>query len=126
MNQIGLCDKPWFYRHAESFLRTGYGIEYIPLKDYLCRHSRSLYWEMQNIIPFGNNIVFRKLFGWMAPPKISLLKRTIPQTTKDVYADKHIFKDLILPISTLKETIEYLDQKANVCFFNIIYKCFQK
>ena len=34
------------------------------------RHSRSIFWEIQDIIPFGNNVVFRYLFGWLVPPKV--------------------------------------------------------
>lgn len=32
--------------------------------------------EIQDIIPFGNHPLFRYLFGWMMPPRISLLKLT--------------------------------------------------
>jgi hypothetical protein len=38
------------------------------------RHSRSIFWEIQDIIPFGNNVVFRYLFGWLIPPKVILEK----------------------------------------------------
>ena len=36
------------------------------------RHSRSIFWEIQDIIPFGNNVVFRYLFGWLVPPKVMI------------------------------------------------------
>jgi hypothetical protein len=41
-------------------------------QDLYFRHSRSIFWEIQDIIPFGNNVVFRYLFGWLIPPKVIL------------------------------------------------------
>lgn len=81
---------------------------------------------MQNIIPFGNNVLFRKLFGWVLPPKISILKKTMPKIMKELYADKRIFRDMIVPISTLKDTIQYLDQKASVCTLHFMDVCLKK
>lgn len=30
-------------------------VEYVPLRHYYHRHTRSLFWEIQDIIPFGNH-----------------------------------------------------------------------
>jgi len=136
INPIGLWYKPWFFKHVETFLakakapgssgedgEQGELVEYVPLRHYYHRHSKSLFWgacvppclpaclpahplasvlairrpcdayprpptshpsfrhfppstEIQDIIPFGNNPVFRLFFGWMMPPRISLLKLT--------------------------------------------------
>ena len=54
--------------------------------------SRSIFWEIQDIIPFGNNIVFRYLFGWLIPPKVSLLKLTQGKTLKKLYEEHHIIQ----------------------------------
>jgi len=76
LNEIGKWHKPWFFKHVEGFLgkesESGQcaGVEYIPLRDYYHRHSRSIFWEIQDIIPFGNNVWFRYLFGWLIPPKV--------------------------------------------------------
>ena len=56
------------------------------------RHSRSIFWELQDIIPFGNNVVFRYLFGWLVPPKVSLLKLTQGKTLKRLYETKHMIQ----------------------------------
>ena len=40
-NFQGRWFKPWFFKHVESFLDKGEGLEYIPLRDYFHRHSRS-------------------------------------------------------------------------------------
>lgn len=114
LNRIGLWHKPWFFKHVESFLRTGTGMEYIPLRDYYHRHSRSIFWEIQDIIPFGNNILFRYLFGWMIPPKVSLLKLTQPPAIKKLYESQHLLQDMLVPISQLKKSIECFDREANV------------
>ena len=37
LNRIGLWFKPWFYKHVESFLKSGKGVEYIPTVDFLFR-----------------------------------------------------------------------------------------
>ena len=81
--------------------------------NYCLRHSRSIFWEIQDIIPFGNNVVFRYLFGWLVPPKVnfkitsitnnwivseyfqvSLLKLTQGKTLKRLYETKHMIQVL--------------------------------
>lgn len=48
VNAIGRWYKPWFFKHVESYLkRNETGTEYIPLRDYYHRHSRSIFWELQ-------------------------------------------------------------------------------
>ena len=43
LNEIGKWFKPWFFKHAASFLDQGVDCtEYIPLRDYHHRHSRYL------------------------------------------------------------------------------------
>ena len=39
INQVTKWYKPWFYKHVESFLTLGETEEYIPLREYLLRHS---------------------------------------------------------------------------------------
>ncbi|XP_065566869.1 delta(24)-sterol reductase-like [Artemia franciscana] len=47
LNPIGKWYKPWFFKHVESFLSTGKATEYLPLRDYYHRHTRSIFWELQ-------------------------------------------------------------------------------
>ena len=58
---------------------------------YLVR-CRSIFWEIQDIIPFGNNVVFMYLFGWLIPPKVSLLKLTQGKTIKKLYEENHMIQ----------------------------------
>ena len=95
------------------------GVEYIPLRDYYHRHTRSLFWEVQDIITFGNQVCvpaawgevdpspdekgavtppwgwdvqfwFRFLFGWMMPPNHSILKRTQTEELRRLYEEHHV------------------------------------
>ena len=105
INHIGRWYKPWFFTHVESKLKRGPWVEYIPLRDYYHRHTRSLFWELQDIIPFGNNFIFRYLSGWLMPPKVSLLKLTQTATIKKMYENNHILQDMLVPIDYLEESI---------------------
>ena len=116
INRIGKFWKPWFFTHVNTFLSRGVVVatEYIPLRDYYHRHTRSFFWEMQDIIPFGNSPIFRYFCGWLVPPKISLLKLTQTNTTKRLYAEKHVTQDILLPIETLSETLAVFHTEFNV------------
>lgn len=61
--------------------------------------------SLQNIIPFGNNVIFRYLLGWMMPPKVSLLKVTETKAITNLYENNHIIQDLLVPVKYLKESI---------------------
>ena len=106
LNSIGRWYKPWFFKHVLEFLEKGQSTEYIPLQHYYHRHSRSIFWEIQDIIPFGNNIVFRFLLGWLIPPKISLLKLTQGETIKRLYETHHMIQDMLVPIADLKSSLD--------------------
>jgi len=112
INRIGAYYKPWFFLHVKSYItdhRTD--VEYIPLRDYYHRHTRSIFWELQDIVPFGNNVVFRYLFGWMMPPKISLLKLTETKATKKLYELHHVVQDMLVPIKDLEAALDCFDRE---------------
>ncbi|KAJ8278986.1 hypothetical protein COCON_G00060520 [Conger conger] len=106
INRIGLYFKPWFFKHVENFLTENRSVvEYIPLRHYYHRHTRSIFWELQDIIPFGNNPFFRYLFGWMVPPKISLLKLTQGETIRRLYEQHHVVQDMLVPMKHIQSAI---------------------
>jgi delta24-sterol reductase len=106
-NGIGWWWKPWFYKHVESFLQSPEPqIEYIPLREYYHRHSQSLFWEMELMIPIGNNPVFRVLLGWLMPPKVSFLKITQTEWTRQMVERTHVAQDFLLPVSKMPEFLE--------------------
>ncbi|XP_071117270.1 delta(24)-sterol reductase-like isoform X1 [Haliotis cracherodii] len=114
INSIGNFWKPWFYKHVEEFLRTGPAVEYIPLRHYYHRHTRSIFWELEDIIPFGNNPVFRFLLGWMVPPKISLLKLTQGETIKRMYEKYQIIQDMLIPLKDLGDALSVFHQELDL------------
>ena len=46
----------------------------MPLRDFLHRFTRSIFWEIEDMIPFSNHPLYRCLWGWLGPPEVSLLK----------------------------------------------------
>lgn len=134
-NPIGRWYKEWFYKHVEHCLEgentsngslnhdvTAEGTslmgvhhrEVIPLRDYYHRHTRGLFWEMSDIVPFGNNVVFRLLLGWMMPPRPSLLKRTQTEALRKLYEQHHMVQDMLVPISHLQECLDVFEREAGI------------
>ena len=93
-NSIGWWYKPWFYKHVEWMLedKKGDRWEIIPLRDYFHRHTKSIFWELEQIIPVGNHPIFRFLLGWAVPPKVSFLKLTQTKAIEKLYEGKYIKK----------------------------------
>lgn len=88
--------------------------------DYYHRHSRSIFWELEQIVPMGNNCVFRFIFGWMQPIKIGLLKLTQTAKVKELYEKNHLIQDLLVPVKFLKQSIDFFD---SVCRIYPIWIC---
>ncbi|KAL7641541.1 UNVERIFIED_CONTAM: hypothetical protein RMT77_007414 [Armadillidium vulgare] len=114
LNEIGKWYKPWFFKHVESYLKSGRGVEYIPIRDYYHRHTRSIFWELQDIIPFGNNLLFRLLLGWLVPPKVSFLKRTQGQKVKELYENNHFIQDMLVPADQLKQALDVFEKEVKI------------
>lgn len=115
LNAIGLWHKEWFYLHVKKYLKTGKeGHELVPLRDYYHRHTKSLFWEISDIVPFGNNILFRWIFGWMMPPKPSLLKLTQTEALRKLYELHHVVQDMLVPIEKLGECLTVFDKEVDI------------
>jgi Delta24-sterol reductase len=115
VNALGRWYKPWFYRHVRTFLEERRrSMEYVPLRHYFHRHTRSYFWMMEEIIPFGNHPLFRILLGWALPPKISLLKYTETETTRRLRERYQVLQDMLLPVRFLKAAIEYFDEHFKI------------
>jgi len=114
LNSIGKFYKPWFYKHVEGFLQGNNGDEYIPLRDYYHRHTKSFFWEMENIIPFGNNVWYRYLLGWMLPPKVSLLKLAQTQSLKELYDRHHVVQDMLVPLPVLTDALNIFKEQFDI------------
>lgn len=115
INSIGRWYKPWFFKHVENILKGNRNkTEFIPLRDYYHRHTRSIFWELQDIIPFGNNIIFRLLLGWIVPPKVSLLKLTQGEAIKKLYEHNHVIQDMLVPLTKLNQSVELFEREFKI------------
>lgn len=108
VNRIGRWYKPWFYKHVQTYLQQDRtGKESIPVRQYYHRHTRSFFWEMEEIIPFGNKPWYRFLFGWALPPRIALLKFFETDTTRQLREKYHVVQDMLMPVSKLRDSLRY-------------------
>lgn len=115
LSAIGKWYKPWFYKHVQTYLEHNQeGVEYLPVRDYYHRHTRSYFWAMEEIIPFGNHPIFRALLGWALPPRIELLKYTETRTTQRLREKHHVVQDMLVPMRFLEKSIDYFDKHFNL------------
>lgn len=110
-NPIGRWYKEWFFKHVEGFLSSKgdenqYEYEYLPLRDYYHRHTKSIFWELEMIIPFANHPIVRYLLGWALPPKVSFLKLTQTEAIIDMYEKQHVIQDMLVPMKKMKDSLE--------------------
>ncbi|KAI7732886.1 hypothetical protein M8C21_015364 [Ambrosia artemisiifolia] len=114
INSVGWWFKPWFYQHAETALKKGEFEEYIPTREYYHRHTRCLYWEGKLILPFGDQWWFRFLFGWLMPPKVSLLKATQGEAIRNYYHEMHVIQDMLVPLYKVPDALEWVDREMEI------------
>lgn len=115
VNKISRWYKPWFFKHVQSILKAGKKhVEYIPLRDYFHRHTKAIFWELEEIIPFGNHPVYRWLLGWAVPPKVSFLKITQTQKIKDLYETQHVVQDMLVPMAKCAEALEVFEKEFSI------------
>jgi len=110
VHNLGAWYGPWFYKHVESFFTKGKATEFIPLRDYYHRHTKSIFWNLEDIIPFGNNILFRIFLGWLLPPKIAFLKMTTTEKLHELHVKTHFIEDFLVPVKKLNDTLDMLDE----------------
>jgi Delta24-sterol reductase len=113
-NHIGRYHKPWFYKHAEELAQKGEVTEYIPLRDYYHRYTRSLYWHGELLVPFGNHPLFRHLLGWLMPPKVSLMRLIQTEAVRKYRDQRNAVQDVLTPIRHLRACIEMVHREFEV------------
>lgn len=125
INHVTKWYKPWFYKHVETFLQNEEGTcceEYIPLREYLLRHDKAIFWVLESMIPFGNHPLFLWLLGWMLPPKPAFMKLTTTPVIRAMTFTKQVFQDIVLPINKLEEQIDVSEKLFNT-YPILIYPC---
>ena len=111
INVIGRWHKPWFYKHVQTALKTTEPrVEYIPLRDYYHRHTKSIFWELEQMCPLGNHPVFRWLFGKIMPPKVSFLKLTQTEALREMYEKQHVIQDMLVPVREMSNALKVFAQ----------------
>lgn len=58
--------------------------------------------------------MFRYLFGWLLPVKVSFLKLTQPKAVKKLYEETQVLQDLMVPTSKMAESIREIDRMLKV------------
>ena len=116
INRLSLWFKPWFYKHVQKKLgikKSNHDqlVEYIPLRDYYHRHTQSLFWEMELMIPIGNHPLFRYLLGWLMPPKVSFLKISQTEMTRQLVERTHVAQDFLVPTRKMSEFLTVCDEE---------------
>ncbi|CAD6248795.1 unnamed protein product [Miscanthus lutarioriparius] len=99
INRVGCWFKPWFYQYAETFLKRGEFVEYIPTREYYHRHTRSPYWEGKLIIPFGDQL-------WFRSPRVKLSGTT--------NHDNHVIQDVLVPLHKVSDALEFAHRELEV------------
>lgn len=109
--RAGLWFKQWFYVHVRDMLNFSGDcatfVEYIPTKDYIFRHNRSIFWTLNDQLPesVGNHWLFRYLLGWLCPPKVTFLKLPATKKIKEEMMMHRVYQDIVLPLKCLEESI---------------------
>lgn len=106
----------------KTFLEKGESEEYIPLRQYLLRHNRAIFWVVEDMIPFGNHPLFRLLFGWLLPPKPAFLKFTTTPGIRAMTFTKQVFQDIVLPMNQLEDQIN-ISEKLFDTYPVLVYPC---
>lgn len=97
--------KPYYYKWVETFIAKGQGDEFIPLMDYYHRFTRSIFWEIEEMIPFSTHWLYRLLWGWMGAPEVSLLKLFQGPVIRKASVEAHVVQESIMPIQVLAEGV---------------------
>ncbi|KHN80807.1 Diminuto-like protein [Toxocara canis] len=115
-NPIGKWYKPWFFKYVKQIGDSGNVVtEYVPIRDYYRRHSRSIFWGIQDALPFGNDFIFRYALGWASPPKVSLLKLVAAIGPLRKLLDRsYVFQDLLVPAVNLDEALHIVHGEMEV------------
>ena len=72
INHINWWYKPFYFRHLEQLLMEGHDTydELLPLKHYYHRFTRSIFWEIEDMIPFASHPFYRFFWGWLGAPEV--------------------------------------------------------
>mmetsp|Transcript_55331 Transcript_55331/g.103802 ORF Transcript_55331/g.103802 Transcript_55331/m.103802 type:complete len:503 (+) Transcript_55331:131-1639(+) len=108
---LGRWFDPWFFKQVQS-IKNGH--VYMRTDEYLHRHSKSIFWELSYLQPWGNTPLFRYLLGWVNPLNIALVKSYQPEFTMRYYCNVNVIQDYLIPITELKPMLDVGDEALGV------------
>ena len=84
LNRINDFWKPFYYRWVETFLDKGSGEDVVPLDHFLHRFSRSIFWELEDMIPLYEPppLIFIFIFSLSACIRYGCRRRSTLDTSK--------------------------------------------
>ena len=92
---------PFFHHHVEALTGDAESGSkqtlYMPLRDYLHRYYRGLFWEVELMLPIATQFWFRILFGWLLPPAVKHLKMLQTEDLFEQLNKDHIVQDVLVP-----------------------------
>lgn len=105
INPINYWYKPFYFKHLQSLLEAGHDTydEILPLKHYYHRFTRSIFWEIEDMIPFSNHPIYRFFWGWLGAPEVSLLKLFQGPVIRKNSVYAHVVQESCMPVRRLEE-----------------------
>lgn len=127
LNRQARWYKPWWFKHCHSLVESAASgksahIELIPVGDYILRHSRSIFWVIELMVPYGNQPWFRWLFGWLLPLDVTFMKMTTTESVRKLTYQKQVFQDITLPMTDMEEAVRLSESCFDVWPI-LIYPC---
>ena len=105
---------PWFYIHVERLFRKGRAppAESIPIRDYLFRYDRGVFWTMKYAFRYFLT-PFNRITRWVLDPfmRASVAFRAFHAAG---FAKENIAQDCGIPVSTVKTFIDYIDAETHL------------
>ena len=65
-------------------------------------------------MPFGHNVIFRYLFGWLLPYNFGLLKKIREACVPEEATNNMVVQDFGFPLGHLKKAIEFFHEQVEV------------
>lgn len=108
INPVNYWYKPFYFKHLQTLLEAGHETydEILPLKHYYHRFTRSIFWEIEDMIPFSNHPLYRFFWGWLGAPEVSLLKLFQGPVIRKNSVYAHVVQESCMPVRRIEEGLQ--------------------
>lgn len=125
VNPVNYWWKPWYYEWVATAFEKNENVdkdgnkapgfyEFIPLRHYYHRYTRSIFWELRDLVPVGNTWWYRYFLGWLGAPKISFIKLFMSPKVREEVVYKHVVQDIIVPIKDMKSACDLFHEEFDI------------